>query len=448
MKRWINRVIPLAALVAGGLLLVRPGTALAVPSFARQTGLPCEACHTVAPQLTPFGRYFKIHGYVLSSTNLQTAQKKGTPPLSISKFPPISAMLLVSDTVLNKAQPGTQNGSIAFPDQLSLFYAGRIASHMGAFSQFTYDSQGDHFSMDNTDVRWAHDAQLGSMPVVWGLTLNNNPTVEDPWNSTPAWGFPYLGSPSAPGPDAAPMVESLGGMVAGLGAYAWINNSIYAELTLYRSSEVGQPQPLDSTATDVIKNVAPYWRVGWQHDWNQNSTTNSLEVGTFGMEAHMYPGGGEPLSGPTDDYTDIGVDSQYQMLFGSHSSMTIHASYIHEKQQLNASYQDGLVSNVDNHLNTWQLSGQYYWSERFGPSLAYFDTTGSSDQLLYQGNRITAPNSSGWIFQWTYLPAENVQLALQYTLYNKFDGASSNYDGSGRSASDNNTLYLTAWFLW
>jgi len=31
------------------------------------------------------------------------------------------------------------------------------------------------------------------------------------------------------------------------------------------------------------------------------------------------------------------------------------------------------------------------------------------------------------------------------TIYDKFDGASSNYDGAGRNASDNNTLFL---FLW
>jgi hypothetical protein len=38
-----------------------------------------------------------------------------------------------------------------------------------------------------------------------------------------------------------------------------------------------------------------------------------------------------------------------------------------------------------------------------------------------------------------------VRVGLQYTIYDKFDGASSNYDGTGRNASDNNTLYL---FLW
>jgi len=39
----------------------------------------------------------------------------------------------------------------------------------------------------------------------------------------------------------------------------------------------------------------------------------------------------------------------------------------------------------------------------------------------------------------------NTKLALQYTMYGKFNGARSNYDGYGRDAADNNTLYLLAW---
>ena len=36
-----------------------------VPSFSRQTGLPCSACHYQFAQLTPFGRLFKLNGYTL-----------------------------------------------------------------------------------------------------------------------------------------------------------------------------------------------------------------------------------------------------------------------------------------------------------------------------------------------------------------------------------------------
>lgn len=419
--------------------------AFAVPSYSRQTGLPCDTCHTVPPQLKPFGRYFKMHGYVLSATTLSPQTPPQTPKESIGSFPPMSAMVLISDTILKKAQPDSQNGTVAFPDQLSLFYAGRIASNMGAFMQYTYDGVSDHFSLDNTDIRYAKDTSLGGSPIVWGLTLNNNPTVEDPWNSTPAWSYPFLSSPNAPGPAAAPQILDLGGLVAGLGAYAWFNSSIYGEVGLYRSAQIGTPQPLTSSADNVISGVAPYWRLAWQHDWNTaGNYTHSFEIGTFGYAQHVYPGGGQPLSGATDNYTDYALDSQYQLLMPSNSSMTVRGTFVHEKQSLDASD----PAQPDNHLNTLELSAQYYWHERYGPTIGYFNTTGNSNQDLYPDSRTFSPDSNGWILQWTYLPALNVQLSAQYVLYSKFDGASSNYDGTGRSASDNNTLYLTAWILW
>ena len=50
-------------LVAGVLLLSGSLPARAVPVFARQTGEACEACHVSFPELTPFGRMFKLNGF-------------------------------------------------------------------------------------------------------------------------------------------------------------------------------------------------------------------------------------------------------------------------------------------------------------------------------------------------------------------------------------------------
>jgi hypothetical protein len=44
-----------------------------------------------------------------------------------------------------------------------------------------------------------------------------------------------------------------------------------------------------------------------------------------------------------------------------------------------------------------------------------------------------------------YLPWLNVKLQLQYVAYEKFNGLKTNYDGTGRNASDNNTLYALVW---
>jgi hypothetical protein len=452
MKYRVQVSMPLLALLLGLAFLATIPQARAVPSFARQTGLACNACHTVAPQLNAFGRYFKLHGYVLGPNKLTGGSSK----LSISELPPLSAMAVVSDTLTRGAQPGTQNGTVQFPQQLSVFYAGAISEHMGTFAQITYEQPSDHFSMDNTDVRYARDLNWDGQSLLWGLTLNNNPTVQDVWNSTPAWGFPYISSAVAPTPSASPLIAGpLAQNVAGLGAYAWLNNTWYGELTMYRSSQTGNPAvPLDSTAIGVISGVAPYWRFAWDHPWSSGSGQSDLEIGTFGLNTHLYPGGGHALAGPTDNYLDVGVDSQYQYITAK-NSLTLHATYIHERQDLNASSSSayGLAANPSNHLNAWNVNASFYWNEAYGPTIGYFSTTGTSDPVLYaaaplSGSLTGSPDSNGWILQWTWVPTLNVQATAQYVIYNKFNGGSTNYDGSGRSASDNNTLYLALWLLW
>src|SRR5579859_8240153 len=243
-----------AALLLAAAFLAQQ--AQAVPSFARQTGLACNACHTIAPQLNAFGRYFKLHGYVLGPDKLSG----GTSQLSIDKFPPLSAMVILSDTQTSKAQPDSaikrasaQNGSVAFPQQLSVFYAGAVSDHMGAFMQITYEQPSDHFTIDNTDFRYARDVNWDNHSLVWGVTLNNNPTVQDVWNSTPAWGYPFISSGVAPGPTAGPQLAgALAQSVAGVGLYGWLDNSWYGEVTFYRSSQAGVNQPYDSTSTAIL----------------------------------------------------------------------------------------------------------------------------------------------------------------------------------------------------
>ncbi len=51
------QLVAMAVIVAGSLFC---RNAIAVPSFARQTGMPCAQCHTLSfgPALTEFGREF------------------------------------------------------------------------------------------------------------------------------------------------------------------------------------------------------------------------------------------------------------------------------------------------------------------------------------------------------------------------------------------------------
>ena len=91
----------------------------------------------------------------------------------------------------DSAVPGelAKNGQVLFPQQASLFYAGRIAPNFGAFVQMTYDGTAGTFGWDNTDIRYARLAERQSL--LWGISFNNNPTVQDLWNTTPAWQSPF-----------------------------------------------------------------------------------------------------------------------------------------------------------------------------------------------------------------------------------------------------------------
>src|SRR3984893_7943119 len=170
--------------------------AQAIPSYSRQTGMPCSSCHYAPPELTPFGRQFKLEGYTLVTKAIVSDDKKDhNAALQLLEAFPLSGILDISFTALKTPQPGTQNGNFQLPQSASLFLAGAWTSHIGSFVQVTYDTQSDHFSWDNTDIRYAnHGGKLLDKPITYGITMNNNPTVEDLWNSTPAWGYPFVGS--------------------------------------------------------------------------------------------------------------------------------------------------------------------------------------------------------------------------------------------------------------
>src|SRR6266704_2203754 len=227
------------------------GTASAVPSFARQTGMACQSCHTVFPELTPFGRSFKLNAYTIDNLpQVQGITSSKEYELLLNQVPPVSFMFQTSFTHTKSALPDSdpalaganaQNGQVLFPQQASLFYAGRIAPNLGAFVQITYDSAGGTFALDNTEFRYAKQVPAVAGGLTYGFTMNNNPTVQDVWNSTPAWQAPFdQRSSAAPVPGAATQIDgTLGGAVAGLTGYLWWRNSIYAEVGLYRSSPQG-----------------------------------------------------------------------------------------------------------------------------------------------------------------------------------------------------------------
>ncbi len=442
--KWIRMILILG--VMGVMISLLSQNAQAVPSFERQTGMNCTVCHTVFPELTPFGRVFKLNGYVLS----KSGKKYEFPP-------PLAAMAQASYTeqkgLKNRIDPFDDSPEAKFnvPQQASLFYAGKIYDKFGAFAQLTYDGVGNTFFLDNTDIRYANNFLLGGKNLTWGVTLNNNPTVQDAWNTTPAFGFPYAASAVAVTPAAAAIIDgTLAQQVGGLGVYAIWNTMIYGEVAVYRSNNKGITRPLGAgtTISQVVDGAAPYWRLVLQQNWQKHS----ISVGHYGMYAKIYPGGAS--SGPGDKFTDIAFDAQYQYIGAKHL-FSVAATWIHEKQDLDASFPLGISANPSDKLDTFRINANYYYRSKrgaLGGTVAYFSTAGDADPGLYAPGDVTgsltgSPASRGFIFEADYVWRDKYKFALQYTLYDKFNGASTNYDGSGRNAADNNTFYLLAWLM-
>jgi hypothetical protein len=441
-KRRIFAWLRVALLLLGVASVV---DAHAVPSFRRQTGLECTACHLSWPELTAVGRNFKLNGYTLGD----------------ARALPLAAMVVTSvskqkDLPTDPPDNTARNGELLL-QEASLFLAGRISEHFGLFSQYTYSGIEHHGALDNTDIRYANSVGSGADKIVFGATLHNNPTLQDVWNSTPAFRFPYMSSEVSIGPNAATQIEgALSQQVAGLGAYVWWHKTVYAELTAYRNATHGLGLLSQGTDTSLpaLDGYNPYWRLAVSQDWDEGR--QSAMVGTYGavFKKFAYDGSGNLLnpSTPSDRLRDVAVDAQYQYVTDEHR-YALQASLITEKQDWRASNPFAATSNANDTLKSFSLRGTYYYDRQYGINLSYFSIRGDHDDVLYNsgeplnGSVNGSPNSSGWIAELDWLPKRDIRVALQYTWYQKFNGARTNYDGNGRDASTNNTLFLFGWFM-
>jgi hypothetical protein len=447
-------------------LLLNGGTAQAVPDLASQTGQPCTACHIGAygPQLTPYGRAFKIGGYTQAGGE------------GVASKIPLSLMVISSFTNTSTAVPDDQiahhyaaNNNFSL-DQVSAFIAGRVTDYTGGFIQLTYSPVDNTSHVDNTDLRpFTTTVSIGDHELRIGTTLNNTPTVQDPYNTTFAWGYPYIVSSLAPTPAAQPMLASgFVGNAIGYTVYAWYDKHLYLEAGAYNTFS---PWTLARFGTDFgigsTTSPAPYLRAAYEWDWNDQAA----HVGALFMHADVNPPTGTPFqtdgSMGSDHYTDYAFDGSYQYLGDGTHIVTAQGIFTHEDQNLkgtagffNAGSGTAFGSNYS--LNQIRANVAYWYKNTYGVTFGWQKTWGSANPVLFQaaelsGSNNNKPNSNEFILEADWVPFGkadswaqpfvNLKLGVQYTIYTQFNGGNANYDGSGRGAGDNNTLLLFAWMV-
>lgn len=105
--------------------------ASAIPSFARQTGMACSACHQQHyPVLNAFGQAFKAGGYTMMGSQGLVEGEHLSIPNTLNASMLLKARYVKSDTKgVTDAVSGdtTQSGQWQIPDEFSLFLGGRVA---------------------------------------------------------------------------------------------------------------------------------------------------------------------------------------------------------------------------------------------------------------------------------------------------------------------------------
>ena len=396
-------------------LFLAPQQALAVPAFARQTGQNCVACHAGGqfPELTPYGRLFKLTGYTIGERTL---------PVSMM------AVMTANKVKLNDPAAGkTEDGSLIF-NTASLFLAGKISDNTGGFAQITYNNYDNqdpntgawagHSGSDNLDIRYADRLIDNHRDLIYGLTLHNNPGMQDVFNSAPAWGYGIVPGSTGVGDGAAPMLDGgLGQQVAGIGAYAYWNKTLYAELTGYRTGDgVFSFMTQGNGGQNYIKGTNPYARLAFTKEWGPNN----LMLGLTHLDVKQYTDQTD-LSGPTDHYHDNALDAQYQYLLDPFT-LTAMVTDIHE----NIDY--GTPGQASDSVDSLRAKASFTYQAKYGATLSYFDQT----------NTLGA-ESKGWTPEVFWTPIQNLRVGMQYTMFN------TDQAGANPNAKDNNTLFFYVW---
>jgi len=387
-------------------------------------------CHVggLGPQLTPFGRQFKLEGYTTRKSS------EFTLPLAVMM---VNSFVHTNEDQSTPPAPHYAANDNATIDQISLFAAGGVGTNFGAFTQFTYDGAARAFAWDNLDLRAIARTTIAGSPVIMGLSLNNSPGVEDAWNTLPAWSFPYTTSDLAPSPQAATVLsEALAQRVLGISGYGWWNSTLYTEIGVYWRPGRSFLRAMGVNINDggaVLSGGSPFLRVAYQRDYGDQN----FEIGASGLWSSLSPGGLN-ASG-TDNYFDVTLDASWQFIGTGDNVFQVNGRYTHERQTLDESFALASASRPHNHLNELHLDASYYWHRKLGVTVSPFDMWGSSDALFYADNRAHSPESTGVLFQVDYTlwgtepspfgPRFNVRIGAQYTIYTRFDGASTNYDG-------------------
>jgi len=250
-------------------------------------------------------------------------------------------------------------------------------------------------------------------------------------------------------------------------AYAWVDQHLYLDFGIYETMAPGLLKLIGQTyGPGSLTGPAPYARAAYEWAWGDNN----VHAGGAVFYSRYNPAVDVRATNGSfghDAYTDLFADAGYQYN-GDVNVFTIDSHYDYEIQNLRGSSSTASPylssSQPNNNVQELRNTATYYFQQTYGFTLSWDKIWGKQNQLLYNtgandasGSIKGSPDSNAFILEADWVPFgkdaswgapfANIKIGAQYTIYTEFNGSSTNYDGFGRNASDNNTLYLFIWTI-
>ena len=468
--KFLKRVLPRSGGILGVLSLLcavalaLPKNAHAIPSYARQTGFACDICHTVYPHLTPFGRDFKLHGYVMDTAECVKASGNAQMcGVNINRIPMVSARIVSmwsnqagGDHVVPRGITTAGQGFMSFPSgyndketfnlvgDSSIYFGGKIAPDMGTFLEFTgIDDEGGSLGLGAVDIALTGpETTLGDKSLLYGIRGVDSVFTGDPSNSLGMWGLTsqLMGMSTHNtlfDPNRA-MVE--GGELYGM----WGNfndGGLFATVGFYHPTgtqtsgsfvqgNIAGSGALNTSSVDVAPRLAYYFPQS--HDLYAEIGAS----GYFGKEGMIAPTTASiPNPYYNDNYYDYALDAQLQYI-GDKNLAELFAVY--QGQNDNKFYGQDMYSGTDYgtdgtsvQRNGLAIAADYYYKRTYGAYVKY----------LYQSSdKVKDINVAGAILGLSWYPWENVQLMVEQALYSTYNPGVAQY----RALTGNQNLSLAA----
>jgi len=357
---------------------------LAVPSYARQFGKPCSACHTMWPKLNPTGREFKLTAYTDVAEDYPRIEGDN---LDLLRYSPLSLSVISFPYTKSNSDPSITD----IPSEVALFYAGRITPNIGAFVEpILYPDFEFEFA------KFAAYRRLGANTV--GLVAGKMDSGgADPYNTFRFTSYTTINSPAMFSQERGAGDFFYFGATDNTGLIAngkFVGNHLYLAAGGFRGHTNDDPWDFSGRAL-------------WDQPLVLGSNVAFLTVGGV-----VYSGI-ERYASPTlvDEFYDsdvmrYGADVSFQMEAGINIFEAM-ATYMYgEDKDL-----DEIAGN-DVKFKSYYLEASYVYDRKYGVIIGYDYMKSDEDPSL---------DKKGPLFNVSYNPWLNTKLALEYADF-KIDG--------------------------